>query len=179
MERPPVFWETEASTEASKRRRPVQRGPLGRLGNWTVKQLCCSGAPRRCVASQPGKPGGEARPAVREPRAVRSAHSLRATEASVTASWCGRPLHEVGVVGRATGRRDRLRVWADPCSEVRAIPRATARSSGLHGFGVHGWGPLSCLGNWATQRASRIGKPRRGVVHREGNLAVNGVADRL
>lgn len=46
--------------------------------------------------------------------------------------------------------------YGRPRSAVWAIARATARSNGLHGFGVHEWSPLYCLGNRVMERASQI-----------------------
>jgi hypothetical protein len=51
-----------------------------------------------------------------------------------------------------------FRVWA-----TRAVgssdPAGNRENKRVHGFGVHGWGPPSRLGNRAARRASRIGKP--------------------
>lgn len=92
---------------------PCSRGCFRRSGNWAVQQLCCSGAPRRCVASSLGKPGGGAKTGSAGPRAVRSMPACRATEATAKTSWRGRPMHEVGFVALGNwGDEVGFRAWA-------------------------------------------------------------------
>jgi hypothetical protein len=179
--RPPRIRATGASTVSPTRRRPVQRERLDRLGNRAVETFRCASAPCRRVAQSPGKLGGGAKPAVREPRAVRSNVLASGNRTRVAAaSWRGRLMHEVGFVGWATDRRRRSRSMGDPCS---GLVRSRGQPRERMGSWLRGpWmGPAESSGKLGG--AARFAKNRatefRGGVRREGNFARNEGADRL
>lgn len=94
-------------------------------------------------------------------------------------SMCECTVSSCGFFGRETGRWSKAGNTGPRAVEVDATDRATETAQRLRSSGVHEGGPRSRLGNWAAARAPWIGKPKRGDVHRGGNFAMNGEADRL
>lgn len=149
---------------------PVQRGGFTvRATGGEAASLCeCTVSPCSFVERETGrrsKAGGAGAPCS-EVGVFDSGNRKRARRLHGAGDPCMRSVFRPGNRGE-----DRLQRMGDPCSAVRAISRATAGANERHGFGVHGWGPRGRPGNRAAARASRIGKPKRGGVHREGNFA--------
>lgn len=97
-ERAPVFRATEtadASTDVQATRAAGAASPLGKLGGVVALLFGCTARLCGFVTRETGvrsKTGGAG------PRAVRSMPACRATEATATTSWRGRPCDEVGFV---------------------------------------------------------------------------------
>jgi len=151
-------------------RRPVQRGGFTvRATGGEAASLCeCTVSPCGFVERETGRrsrAGGAGAPCS-EVGVFDSGNRKRARRLHGAGDPC------MGSVFRPGNRgEDRLQSMGDPCSAVRAFSRATAGANERHGFGVHEWGPRGRPGNRAAARAPRIGKPKRGGVHCEGNFA--------
>lgn len=139
----------------------------------------CASAPCRCVALSNGKPGGGAKPAVREPRAVRSACSTRATEserdgfmARATRAW-GR------FFVRETGGKIGFKVWATRAVRfVRFRGQPRERTSGMASGSMNG--AREVVRETGRQRALRgSGNRNAEAFTAKETLPVNAGADRL
>lgn len=132
----------------------MQPGLLHRSGNWAARWLCCSGAPQGVAALSSGKLDGKAA-RVREPPCSEVGADVSGNRNGGGGFMARRPCRRRHICPGQLGPICRWK-YGRPRSAVWAIARATARSNGLHGFGVHEWSPLYCLGNRVMERASQI-----------------------